>query len=319
MTKKKVNISLPSVDELFTSQVERDSKGSSVIQLLPIASIAPFPNHPFGVRDDLDMEQLIESIQEHGILSPLTVRVVSDGMFELISGHRRKHAAEIAGLVDVPCIVKDLTDDEAVIAMVDSNLQRETILPSERAFAYSMRLEAMKHQGFRSDLSCAQVAHKTGGRKSRDILAEELGVSKDMIRRYIRLTNLIPELLVLVDAGRMKMQPAIAISYLKEDEQHWLLEAIGSQACTPSHAQAVKMRRFSEEGSLTAALVRSIMEEEKPNQIERISIPKKSISRFFRKGASTDEVESRIIKALELLEQVEKKRNGLSNTGVHDG
>ena len=242
MTKKKVNISLPSVDELFTSQVERDSKGSSVIQLLPIASIAPFPNHPFGVRDDLDMEQLIESIQEHGILSPLTVRVVSDGMFELISGHRRKHAAEIAGLVDVPCIVKDLTDDEAVIAMVDSNLQRETILPSERAFAYSMRLEAMKHQGFRSDLSCAQVAHKTGGRKSRDILAEELGVSKDMIRRYIRLTNLIPELLVLVDAGRMKMQPAIAISYLEESEQRWLLEAIGSQACTPSHAQAVKMR-----------------------------------------------------------------------------
>lgn len=319
MTKKKVNISLPSVDELFTSQVERDSKGSSVIQLLPIASIAPFPNHPFGVRDDLDMEQLIESIQEHGILSPLTVRVVSDGMFELISGHRRKHAAEIAGLVDVPCIVKDLTDDEAVIAMVDSNLQRETILPSERAFAYSMRLEAMKHQGFRSDLSCAQVAHKTGGRKSRDILAEELGVSKDMIRRYIRLTNLIPELLVLVDAGRMKMQPAIAISYLEESEQRWLLEAIGSQACTPSHAQAVKMRRFSEEGSLTAALVHSIMEEEKPNQIERISIPKKSISRFFRKGASTDEVESRIIKALELLEQVEKKRNGLSNTGVHDG
>lgn len=319
MTKKKVNISLPSVDELFTSQVERDSKGSSVIQLLPIASIAPFPNHPFGVRDDLDMEQLIESIQEHGILSPLTVRVVSDGMFELISGHRRKHAAEIAGLVDVPCIVKDLTDDEAVIAMVDSNLQRETILPSERAFAYSMRLEAMKHQGFRSDLSCAQLAHKTGGRKSRDILAEELGVSKDMIRRYIRLTNLIPELLVLVDAGRMKMQPAIAISYLEESEQRWLLEAIGSQACTPSHAQAVKMRRFSEEGSLTAALVRSIMEEEKPNQIERISIPKKSISRFFRKGASTDEVESRIIKALELLEQVEKKRNGLSNTGVHDG
>ena len=319
MTKKKVNISLPSVDELFTSQVERDSKGSSVIQLLPIASIAPFPNHPFGVRDDLDMEQLIESIQEHGILSPLTVRVVSDGMFELISGHRRKHAAEIAGLVDVPCIVKDLTDDEAVIALVDSNLQRETILPSERAFAYSMRLEAMKHQGFRSDLSCAQVAHKTGGRKSRDILAEELGVSKDMIRRYIRLTNLIPELLVLVDAGRMKMQPAIAISYLEESEQRWLLEAIGSQACTPSHAQAVKMRRFSEEGSLTAALVRSIMEEEKPNQIERISIPKKSISRFFRKGASTDEVESRIIKALELLEQVEKKRNGLSNTGVHDG
>lgn len=319
MAKKKVNIALPSVDELFTSQVERDSKGSSVIQLLPVASITPFPNHPFGVRDDQDMEQLVESIQEHGILSPLTVRAASDGAFELISGHRRKHAAEIAGLVDVPCIVKDLTDDEAVIAMVDSNLQRETILPSERAFAYSMRLEAMKHQGFRSDLSCAQLAHKTDGRKSRDILAEELGVSKDMIRRYIRLTNLIPELLALVDAGRMKMQPAIAISYLKKDEQQWLHEAISSQACTPSHAQAVKMRRYSEEGSLTAALVQSIMEEEKPNQVEQFKIPRKSISRFFKQGMTNEDMNARIIKALELLEAAEAKRDWLAEEEVHDG
>ena len=319
MAKKKVNISLPSVDELFTSQVERDSKGSSVIQLLPVASIIPFPNHPFGVRDDQEMEQLVESIQEHGILSPLTVRAASDGAFELISGHRRKHAAEIAGLVDVPCVVKDLTDDEAVIAMVDSNLQRETILPSERAFAYSMRLEAMKHQGFRSDLSCAQLAHKTGGRKSRDILAEELGVSKDMIRRYIRLTNLIPELLALVDVGRMKMQPAIAISYLKESEQQWLHEAISSQACTPSHAQTVKMRRYSEEGSLTAALVQSIMEEEKPNQVEQFKIPSKSISRFFKQGMTNEDMNARIIKALELLEAAEAKRDWLAEEEVHDG
>ena len=319
MAKKKVNISLPSVDELFTSQVERDSKGSSVIQLLPVASIVPFPNHPFGVRDDQDMEQLVESIQEHGILSPLTVRVASDGTFELISGHRRKHAAEKVGLADVPCIVKDLTDDEAVIVMVDSNLQRETILPSERAFAYSMRLEAMKRQGFRSDRTCAQLAHKLDGRKSRDILAEELGVSKDMIRRYIRLTNLIPELLALVDAGRVKMQPAIAISYLKEDEQHWLLEAIGSQACTPSHAQAVKMRRYSEEGSLTAELVHSIMEEEKPNQVEQFKIPRKSISRFFKEGMSNMEMSARIIKALELLEAAEAKRDWLAEEEVHDG
>lgn len=319
MAKKKVNISLPSVDELFTSQVERDSKGSSVIQLLPVASITPFPNHPFGVRDDQDMEQLVESVQEHGILSPLTVRVTSDGRYELISGHRRKHAAEIVGLADVPCIVKDLTDDEAVIAMVDSNLQRETILPSERAFAYSMRLEAMKHQGFRSDLSCAQLAHKSDGRKSRDILAEELGVSKDMIRRYIRLTNLIPGLLALVDAGRMKMQPAIAISYLRVNEQQWLFEAIGSQACTPSHAQAVKMRRFSEEGTLTAALIQSIMEEEKPNQVEQFKIPKKSISRFFKKGMSNADMNARIIKALELLEAAEAKRDCLAEKEVHDG
>ena len=319
MAKKRVNINLPSVDELFTSQVERDSKGSSVIQLLPVASITPFPNHPFGVRDDQDMDQLVESIQEHGILSPLTVRAATDGTFQLISGHRRQHAAEIVGLSNVPCIVKDLTDDEAVIAMVDSNLQRETILPSERAFAYSMRLEAMKHQGKRSDLTSAQVAQKSDGRWSRDILAEELGVSKDMIRRYIRLTNLIPELLALVDAGRVKMQPAIAISYLKEDEQHWLLEAIGSQACTPSHAQAVKMRRYSEEGSLTAALVHSIMEEEKPNQVEQFKIPRKSISRFFKEGMSNMEMSARIIKALELLEAAEAKRDWLAEEEVHDG
>ncbi len=319
MAKKKVNISLPSVDELFTSQVERDSKGSSVIQLLPVASIVPFPNHPFGVRDDQDMEQLVESIQEHGILSPLTVRVTSDGTFELISGHRRKHSAEIVGLSNVPCIVKDLTDDEAVIAMVDSNLQRETILPSERAFAYSMRLEAMKRQGFRSDRTCAQLAHKLDGRKSRDILAEELGVSKDMIRRYIRLTNLIPELLALVDAGRMKMQPAIATSYLEKDEQQWLFDAIGSQACTPSHAQAVKMRRYSEEGTLTAVLIQSIMEEEKPNQVEQFKIPKKSISRFFKENMSDAEMNARIIKALELLEAAEAKRDWLAEEEVHDG
>ena len=299
MAKKKVNISLPSVDELFTSQVERDSKGSSVIQLLPVASITPFPNHPFGVRDDQDMEQLVESIQEHGILSPLTVRAATDGTFQLISGHRRKHAAEIVGLSDVPCIVKDLTDNEAVIAMVDSNLQRETILPSERAFAYSMRLEAMKHQGKRSDLTSAQVAQKLDGRWSRDILAEELGVSKDMIRRYIRLTNLIPELLALVDAGRMKMQPAIAISYLKESEQQWLHEAISSQACTPSHAQAVKMRRYSEEGSLTAALVQSIMEEEKPNQKEKPAFRDERITKLIPKSVPRGQEADFVVKALE--------------------
>ena len=306
MAKKRVNINLPSVDELFTSQVERDSKGSSVIQLLPVASITPFPNHPFGVRDDQDMDQLVESIQEHGILSPLTVRAATDGTFQLISGHRRKHAAEIVGLSNVPCIVKDLTDDEAVIAMVDSNLQRETILPSERAFAYSMRLEAMKHQGQRTDLTSAQVAQKSSGRWSRDILAEELGVSKDKVQRFIRLTRLIPELLALVDEGRMKMLPAVEVSHLSEEEQAWLFDAMEAQACTPSHAQTVKMKRYAKDGSLTSALVRSIMEEEKPNQVEQFKIPRKSIARFFRPSATKDEI--RIVRALELLEQAEARR-----------
>ena len=241
MAKKKVNISLPSVDELFTSQVERDSKGSGVVQPLSIASITPFPDHPFGVRDDQDMEQLVESIQEHGVLVPLTVRESSDG-YVIVSGHRRKHAAEIVGLEELPCIVRQMSEDEATIAMVDSNLQRETILPSERAFAYSMCLEAMKHQGKRSDLTSAQLAQKSDGRWSRDILAEQLGVSKDKVQRFIRLTHLVKGLLDLVDSGRMKMLPAVELSYLSQNEQESLLDAIEANQCTPSHAQAIRMK-----------------------------------------------------------------------------
>ena len=305
MAKKKVNISLPSVDELFTSQVERDSKGSGVIQPLSIASIAPFPDHPFGIRDDQDMEQLVESIQEHGVLVPLTVRESSDG-YVIVSGHRRKHAAEIVGLEELPCIVRQMSEDEATIAMVDSNLQRETILPSERAFAYSMRLEAMKHQGQRTDLTSAQLAQKSDGRWSRDILAEQLGVSKDKIQRFIRLTHLVKGLLDLVDSGRMKMLPAVELSYLSQNEQESLLDAIEANQCTPSHAQAIRMKRFSKDGSLTDALIHSIMEEEKPNQVEQYKIPKRSIARFFKPDATKNEMESRIVRALELLAQAEK-------------
>ena len=257
------------------------------------------------------MGRLAESIAENGVLVPLTVRTSGTERYELVSGHRRKRAAELAGIERVPCIVRTLTDDEATIAMVDSNLQRETILPSERAFAYSMRLEAMKRQGQRTDLTCAQVAHKSGGRRSRDILAEELGVSKDKVQRFIRLTFLVPQLLSLVDAGRMKMLPAVEVSYLTEAEQENLLDAMEAQACTPSHAQAVKMKRYSKEGSLTPALIRSIMEEEKPNQVEQLRIPKKSIARFFRPSATQSEIEGRIVRALELLEQAERRRDGL--------
>ena len=198
-------------------------------------------------------------------------------------------------------LVDAMSDDEAVISMVDSNLQRETILPSERAFAYSMRLEAMEHQGRRTDLTCAQVAHKSDGRWPRDILAEELGVSKDKVHRFIRLTFLSPELLALVDEGRMKMLPAVEVSYLSAEEQERLLDAIRAQEAIPSHAQALKMERYSKEGALTTALVRSIMEEEKPNQIEQFKIPKRSIARFFKPSATKDEIEGRIVRALELL------------------
>lgn len=308
MARKRASIDLPAVEDLFTSQSERDGAALEGVAEVPLALIDPFPGHPFHVRDDDEMERLAESIGENGVLVPLTVRASDAERYELVSGHRRKRAAELAGLESAPCIVRAMTDDEAVIAMVDSNLQRETILPSERAFAYSMRLEAMKHQGQRTDLTSAQLAQKSSGRWSRDILAEELGVSKDKVQRFIRLTHLIPELLALVDEGHMKMLPAVEASHLSQEEQAWLYDAMGAQACTPSHAQAVKMKRYSREGSLTSALVRSIMEEEKPNQVEQFKIPRKSIARFFRPSATKDEIESRIVRALELLEQAEARR-----------
>ena len=311
MARKRALIELPTVDDLFTSQSERDNATLEGVTEIQLALIDPFPGHPFHVNDDEEMERLAESIAGNGVLVPLTVRASSAERYELVSGHRRKRAAELAGLASVPCIVRAMNDDEAVIAMVDSNLQRETILPSERAFAYSMRLEAMKHQGQRTDLTSAQLAQKSSGRWSRDILAEELGVSKDKVQRFIRLTHLIPELLALVDEGRMKMLPAVEVSYLSQEEQAWLYDAMGAQACTPSHAQAVKMKRYSKEGSLTSALVRSIMEEEKPNQVEQFKIPRKSIARFFKPSATKDEIESRIVRALELLEQAERRRSEL--------
>ena len=308
MGRKKVPITLPGVDDLFTSQGERDGSAIGGVSDIPLAAIDPFPGHPFRVRDDEEMERLAESVAENGVLVPLTVRAAGPERYELVSGHRRKRAAELAGLESVPCIARAMSDDEAVIAMVDSNLQREAILPSERAFAYSMRLEAMKRQGQRTDLTSVQVEQKLSGRWSRSMLAEELGTSEAKVQRFIRLTHLIPELLALVDEGRMKMLPAVEVSYLSQEEQAWLYDAMGAQACTPSHAQAVKMKRYSKEGSLTSVLVRSIMEEEKPNQVEQFKIPKRSIARFFKPSATRDEIENRIVRALELLEQAEARR-----------
>ena len=299
---------LPSIEDLFTSQEARDSAAAGSVERIPLGLIDPFPGHPFRVADDEEMEALAESVAACGVLVPLTVVPGDGGRYTLVSGHRRKRAAELAGLEEAPCIVREMTEDEAVIAMVDSNLQRENVLPSERAFAYSMRLEAMKRQGERTDLTCAQSAHKLNGRKSRDVLAEELGVSKDKVRRYIRLTRLVPGLLALVDEGRMRMLPAVEASYLSGEEQGWLLDSISEYACTPSHAQAIKLKRFSQDGDLTPALVRSVMEEEKPNQVEQVRIPRRSIARFFGPSATREEMEGRIVRALELLEQAERRR-----------
>jgi len=288
---------LTSVDDLFSTQESRDeAKLERVINLSP-AEISDFPNHPFKVRMDEEMQQMAESVKEHGVLVPALVREKPDGGYEMIAGHRRKRAAELAELSKIPCIVRNLTDDEAIIVMVDSNLQREKILPSEKAFAYKMKLDAMNRQGKRLDLTF----WPPGGPHTRgSLLTEQSGDSKSQIQRYIRLTYLLPEMLDMVDDGKIALRPAVELSYLAEKEQHFLLDTMFSEDCTPSHAQAIKMRKFSQEGKLNPDVILSIMQEEKPNQKEQIKIPKERISRYFAPGTPAQKIEDTIIKALEL-------------------
>ena len=302
MAKNSVAGLLTSVDDLFSTQESRDeAKLERVINLSP-AEISDFPNHPFKVRMDEEMQQMAESVKEHGVLVPVLVREKPDGGYEMVAGHRRKRAAELAELSKIPCIVRNLTDDEAIIVMVDSNLQREKVLPSERAFAYKMRLEAMeRRQGQRNDLTSANDLQKLAKRQtSRDKVAAKAGKSHETIRLYIRLTYLIPEILDMVDDGKIALRPAVELSYLAEKEQHFLLDTMFSEDCTPSHAQAIKMRKFSQEGKLNPDVILSIMQEEKPNQKEQIKIPKERISRYFAPGTPVQKIEDTIVKALQL-------------------
>lgn len=307
---------LTSVDELFTTQTERDEAKRSYVTDLPASQISDFPNHPFKVRMDEEMERLVESVKERGVLSPVLVRPMPEGGYQMVAGHRRKRATELAELPTLPCIIRELTDDEATIIMVDSNLQREQVLPSEKAFAYKMKLDAMKRQGERTDLTCAPMAHKLKGIKSRDILAEQSGESKDQIRRYIRLTNLIPEILGMVDNSVLKesgklqiaLRPAVELSYLTEAEQKDLLETMSVEDCTPSHAQAIKMRGFSRQGKLNADVILSIMQEEKPNQVEQFKIPKDRIAKYFPAGTPAQKMEDTIVKALEFYRRRQRDR-----------
>ena len=302
MAKNSVAGLLTSVDDLFSTQESRDeAKLERVINLSP-AEISDFPNHPFKVRMDEEMQQMAESVKEHGVLVPVLVREKPDGGYEMVAGHRRKRAAELAELSKIPCIVRNLTDDAAIIVMVDSNLQREKVLPSERAFAYKMRLEAMeRRQGQRNDLTSANDLQKLAKRQtSRDKVAAKAGKSHETIRLYIRLTYLIPEILDMVDDGKIALRPAVELSYLAEKEQHFLLDTMFSEDCTPSHAQAIKMRKFSQEGKLNPDVILSIMQEEKPNQKEQIKIPKERISRYFAPGTPVQKIEDTIVKALEL-------------------
>lgn len=302
MAKNSVAGLLTSVDDLFSTQESRDEAKLERVINLPPGEISDFPNHPFKVRMDEEMQQMAESVKEHGVLVPALVREKPGGGYEMVAGHRRKRAAELAELSEIPCIVRNLTDDEAIIVMVDSNLQREKILPSEKAFAYKMRLEAMERkQGQRNDLTSANDLQKLAKRQtSRDKVAEKAGKSHETIRLYIRLTYLLPEILDMVDDGKIALRPAVELSYLVEQEQHFLLDTMFSEDCTPSHAQAIKMRKFSQEGKLNPDVILSIMQEEKPNQKEQIKIPKERISRYFAPGTPAQKIEDTIVKALEL-------------------
>ena len=302
-------MNLPSADDLFTTQEERNQKNQEYVKDISIYEITDFPNHPFKVKMDDKMVETIESVREHGVLVPALVREKPTGGYEMISGHRRKMACEMAGRENIPCIVRNLTDDEAVIVMVDSNLQREEILPSEKAFAYKMRLEAMNRQAGRpSKNNLTPVVSDLNGLRTNEALGKEVGESRETIRRYIRLTELIPEILEMVDDKKISMRPAVELSYLPKEEQEILYDTMESEACTPSHAQAIKIRKFSAEGRLNEDVLLSIMSEEKPNQVEQWKIPKNRLKKYFPSGTTQQKMEETIIKALELYRKRGKSR-----------
>ena len=289
-------IELTAYDDLFQTDESREEAKLSKIRDIPIAQIDEFPDHPFKVLMDEDMEQLVESVKRSGIMTPATVRLKEDGRYELISGHRRKKACELAGLETLKCEVKELTRDEAIIIMVESNLQRSTILPSEKAFAYKMRLEAMKRQGERTDLTSAPVVQKL---TSREKIAAKSEDSHEQIRRYIRLTELVPEILQMVDERRIAFHPAVEISYLTEEQQYTLLEAMEYNDATPSLAQAIKMKKFCQDGKLTDEVIQSIMEEEKPNQREKPAFRDERIVKLIPKSIPRGKEADFVVKALE--------------------
>lgn len=293
---QKIDLGLTGYDELFMNDAERKENKLPRIYDIPISEIDDFPDHPFKVKLDEDMDQLVQSIKERGIITPVTLRPKEDGRYEIVSGHRRKKACELAGFDTVKAEVRELTRDEAIILMVESNLQRSVILPSEKAFSYKMRLEAMNRQGQRSDLTSTPVVSKS---RSNEELGSEHGESREQVRRYIRLTELIPELLDLVDEGRIAFRPAVELSYLQKEEQSALLEQIAYADATPSLAQAIKLKRFSQDGKLNNEVIESIMSEEKPNQREKINIKYAEARRFIPASVPYEKTGEYILKALE--------------------
>ena len=298
-------VELASVDDLFSTEESRaDAQREKVVEI-PLSELHPFKGHPFKVKDDEAMMETADSIKQYGVLVPAIARPDPEGGYELVAGHRRHRASELAEKETMPVIVRDLDDDAATIIMVDSNLQRESLLPSERAFAYKMKLEAMKHQGERVDLTCAQVGHKSDGRKSRDILAEQVGQSKNQIQRFIRLTELIPELLDMVDEKKIALNPAYELSFLKKEEQVDLLDAMDSEQATPSLSQAQRLKKYSQERHLTLDMMRVIMGEEKKSDLDRVTFTSDTLRKYFPKSYTPQRMQETIIK---LLEAWQKKR-----------
>ena len=308
MSAKTRDLGMTPLDDLFSTDESRaEAQLEKVVTLNP-AEISDFPNHPFKVKQDDAMAEMVESVRKYGVLVPVLVRPKEDGSYEMVSGHRRKFAAALAELTEIPCIVRNLTDDEATIIMVDSNLQRETILPSEKAFAYKMKLDAMKRQGQRSDLTSAPLEPKLKGSRSNEELAANSPDSRSQIQRFIRLTELIPPVLQMVDDGKIAFRPAVELSYLSKEQQEALYSTMECEDCTPSLAQAIKMKEFSKDGKLTDEVILSIMQEEKPNQKEQFKMPKERISKYFAPGTPAQKIEDTIVKALELYRKRQRDR-----------
>ena len=309
MPKGSLNVSLKGADDIFSTEESRHEQQREQVQQIPIGELFPFKNHPFKVLDDESMQRTVESVEQYGVLSPLIARPRPEGGYEIISGHRRQHAAQLAGLDTLPVIVRQMDDDAAVLLMVDSNLQRENILPSERAFAYKMKLEALKNQGARSDLTCGQFGHKLIGAKARDIVADESGDNARNVQRFIRLTNLIPELLDMVDEKKIAFNPAVELSYLDESQQRDFLEAMNDTQNAPSLSQAQRLKRLAQEGHFSYDVAFAVMGEEKKDELDKVVIKNDTLRKYFPRSYTPKQMEDTIIKLLDQWQRKQQRQN----------
>ena len=309
MPKNSLNVSLKGADDIFSTEESRQEQQREQVQQIPIGELFPFKNHPFKVLDDESMQRTVESVEQYGVLSPLIARPRLEGGYEIISGHRRQHAAQLAGLDALPVIVRQMDDDAAVLLMVDSNLQRENILPSERAFAYKMKLEALKNQGARSDLTCGQFGHKLNGAKARDIVADESGDNARNVQRFIRLTNLIPELLDMVDEKKIAFNPAVELSYLDEAQQRDFLEAMNDTQNAPSLSQAQRLKKLAQEGHFSYDVAFAVMGEEKKDELDKVVIKNDTLRKYFPRSYTPKQMEDTIIKLLEQWQRKQQRQN----------